>query len=226
MTLIIGHRGASADRLENTIEAFVAAAEMGADWVELDVHQLADGQLAVHHDAELEDGTFLNQLGGGELPDFVPLLEAAIEASGDMGVNIEIKNDPASESFDPTHAMAPVVLRVAREMLGPSKSLVSSFDMGAINAVRDLDPTMRTALLTNDDVGPDVSIGRAVAHSHRAINPADKLVTSRWMSMAKEAELEVYVWTVDDVDRMVELAEMGVSGIITNRVDVAVKALR
>ena len=226
MTLIIGHRGASADKLENTIEAFVAALEMGADWVELDVHQTADGQLAVHHDAHLDDGTFLNQLSAAELPDHIPLLEAAIEASGDMGINIEIKNDPTSESFDETHAMAPTVLRIARAMLGPAKCLVSSFDMGAINAVRDLDATMPTALLTDDQVGPEVSIGRAVAHSHRAINPADKLVTSRWMNAASEAELDVYVWTVDDPDRMVELAEMGVAGIVTNTVDVAVNALR
>lgn len=226
MTLIIGHRGASANKKENTIEAFVAALEMGADWVELDVHQLQDGKIAVHHDAELADGTALNQIGAGDLPNDVPLLEDALEACGTMGVNIEIKNDPGSESFDPEHAMAPVVLEIAREMLGLDRCLISSFDMGAINAVRDLYSAMPTALLTDDDVGPDVSIGRAQAHSHKAINPADKLVTPRWMSLAQEAELDVYVWTVDDPDRMIELAELGVSGIVTNTVDVAVNALR
>ena len=41
--LIIAHRGASADHPENTVEAFVGAREQGADWVELDVRQAADG---------------------------------------------------------------------------------------------------------------------------------------------------------------------------------------
>lgn len=226
MTLIIGHRGASATHKENTIDAFVAARELGADWVELDVHQLADGKIAVHHDAELKDGRALNQIGASDLPKDVPLLEDAIDACGDMGVNIEIKNDPASESFDPEHAMAPAVLRIARNTLGREKCLISSFDMGAINAVRDIYSAMPTALLTMDDVGPDVSIGRAQAHSHKAVNPWDLLVTPRWMSVAREAELDVYVWTVDDPDRMIELAELGVTGIVTNTVDVAVKALR
>ncbi len=226
MTLIIGHRGASAKYPENTIEAFLGARELGADWVELDVHQTSDGKLAVNHDAELADGQSIAATASGDLPDSIPLLEAAIEACGEMGVNIEIKNDPASASFDPEHTMAPAVVSLARELLPPGKRLVSSFDMGAINAVRDLDPTMSTALLTNDDVGPEVSIGRVSAHSHGAINPGDQIVTPRFVSAAIEAELDVYVWTVDDPERMVELAELGVAGIITNVPDIAAIALR
>ena len=85
---------------------------------------------------------------------------------------------------------------------------------------------MPTALVTNDDLGPEVAIGRVTAHSHQAINPWDELVTSRWISAANEAELKVHVWTVDDPERMVELAQMGVDGIITNVPDVAAAALR
>ena len=50
MTLIIGHRGASADFPENTIAAFRGASDQGADGVELDVRQTCDGALVVHHD--------------------------------------------------------------------------------------------------------------------------------------------------------------------------------
>ena len=56
LPLVIGHRGASAARPENTVEAFRHAAELGADWVELDVRRTADDALVVHHDAELPDG--------------------------------------------------------------------------------------------------------------------------------------------------------------------------
>ena len=55
-TRVIGHRGASHDHPENTVEAFGAAQAMGADWVELDVRVTADHELIVHHDPVLPDG--------------------------------------------------------------------------------------------------------------------------------------------------------------------------
>src|SRR5256885_5996453 len=50
---VIGaHRGASARAPENTLAAFRAALEDGAELVELDVHLTHDGRLAVIHDEE------------------------------------------------------------------------------------------------------------------------------------------------------------------------------
>ena len=59
-----------------------------------------------------------------------------------------------------------------------------------------------------------------------SINPGDELVTPRFVEEAVNAELALYVWTVDDPDRMIELAEMGVDGIITNVPSLAVATLR
>lgn len=226
MTLIIGHRGASAAFAENTVEAIVGARELGADWVEIDVQQTADGQLAVFHDGELTDGRAIPDVPFADMPDDVPTLAEALAAADGMGVNVEIKNDPAAESFDPEYAMMPNVLEAVRAHLSTDKTLISSFDMGAVNAARDLNSKMPTALITMDPLGPEVSIGRVVAHSHGALNPWDMLVTPRWIEAAREAELSINVWTVDDPERMIELAKMGVAGIITNVPDVAVQALR
>ena len=49
--LVIAHRGASAELPENTLPAFERAIEIGADYVELDVHADAEGRLVVTHDA-------------------------------------------------------------------------------------------------------------------------------------------------------------------------------
>ena len=226
MTLVIAHRGASAAHRENTIEAFEAAAEMGADWVELDVRHTACGSIVVHHDATTEDGKLIRSQKVGDLPDHISTLEDVIDACGEMGVNIEIKNDPSEDDFDPEHLMVPEIVKIARAKLARDKVLITSFDMGAVNAVHDIDKNMATGFLTSDDVGPEVSIGRASAHDHVAINPRDSIVTPRWIDVAAEAGLDVYVWTVDDPKRMKELAKMGVNGIITNVPDVAVKVLR
>ena len=48
--LVIAHRGASSELPENTLPAFERAIELGADYVELDVHADADGRLVVTHD--------------------------------------------------------------------------------------------------------------------------------------------------------------------------------
>ncbi len=66
--LVIAHRGASAARPENTLEAFRHAATLGADWVELDVRRTADDRLTVHHDAVLPDGRAIVHLAAGDLP--------------------------------------------------------------------------------------------------------------------------------------------------------------
>ena len=54
---VIGHRGASAQSPENTMAAFRAAIELGADGIEFDVHLTSDGQLVVIHDAMLDRTT-------------------------------------------------------------------------------------------------------------------------------------------------------------------------
>ncbi len=51
--LVIAHRGASARAPENTLAAFRLAIEEGADVVELDVQESADGEVLVAHDSDL-----------------------------------------------------------------------------------------------------------------------------------------------------------------------------
>lgn len=54
MTKVWAHRGASAYAPENTIPAFQMAMEMGADGLELDVHESSDGKLMVIHDERID----------------------------------------------------------------------------------------------------------------------------------------------------------------------------
>ena len=109
MVLVIAHRGASAAAPENTIEAFVLARELGADWVEFDVRRTADGVVVVHHDAHLPDGRLLGDLTVDELPGHVPNLAEALEACDGVGVNIEIKSLPDDPEFDADHLVSAAV---------------------------------------------------------------------------------------------------------------------
>src|SRR5437763_13614314 len=54
---VVGHRGAMGHCPENTLASFARGLELGADWIELDVHLSRDGQLIVIHDETLDRTT-------------------------------------------------------------------------------------------------------------------------------------------------------------------------
>src|ERR1051326_665563 len=54
---VVGHRGAMGHSPENTMASFERGLELGADWIELDVHLSRDGCLMVIHDETLDRTT-------------------------------------------------------------------------------------------------------------------------------------------------------------------------
>src|SRR4051812_46337033 len=127
MVRVIAHRGASAAAPENTIEAFRLARELGADWVELDARRTADGQVIVHHDAELPDGRVIVEVQRVDLPPSVCDLTDALDACEGMRINIEIKNWPADPDFDETEQVARHVVALVQERSLHDRVLVSCF---------------------------------------------------------------------------------------------------
>lgn len=57
LPLVFGHRGASAYRPENTLEAFELAFQMGSDAIECDLVPTKDGHLIIRHESELSGTT-------------------------------------------------------------------------------------------------------------------------------------------------------------------------
>lgn len=243
MVKVVAHRGASATHHENTLEAFRAAAEQGADGIELDVRLSADGVLVVHHDAHLPDGTLLRSLDVDAMPDWVPTLAEALDVAGDMWVNVEIKNVPEEPDYDDDHRISVAVAGLLAATLaavsdhGPTDSaeairaanaermMVSSFNIDSVERLKELDSVIPLALLVWGQADPGSLIGRAEAHGFEAIHPHDILVDRSFVNRSHEAGLQVNVWTVDEPSRIVELADFGVDAIITNVPSVAVAAL-
>jgi glycerophosphoryl diester phosphodiesterase len=220
MTFVIAHRGASRARPPgNTIEAFRAALALGADWVELDVRRSADGGLAVHHDAHLADGRAIVDVASNDLPGEVPSLASALHACAGMGVNVEIKNAPGEPDFDEERQLVDAVLSLL-DGADHAGHLVTSFDVGALERVGRVDPTVPRGLLSFDLERPEPTIELAAELGCSAINPWDAYVTAAFVERCHGLELDVNVWTVNDPGRMQELLGMGVDGIITDVPDV------
>ena len=223
---ILGHRGASSELQENTLEAFMRAAELGADGVELDVRRTADGALVVHHDATLFDGRAIVELDEFGLPLYIPNLRAALEASGPMYVNIEIKNVPIDPDWDPDESVAAGVVALVEDMDIADRVIVSSFGMGAIDAVRAANPDIPTAWLTVPNYDQLRALDTAVEHGHRALHPHFTVVDQQLVAAAHDHGLALNTWTVDEPDEMKRLEALGVDTIVTNDVALAVKTLR
>jgi glycerophosphoryl diester phosphodiesterase len=217
----MAHRGASATHPENTVAAFLAAREQGAEWVELDARRTADGQVVVHHDAELPDGRPIVELPAAELPDTVPSLAAALEACAGMGVNIEIKNIPGDPDHDAEAAIVDGVLAVMEGRPAGQQILITSFDLPTIDRVRERAPDVQTGWLLFAVPDLQAAVERAARHGHVAVHPFVAFVDEALVARAHRDGLAVNVWTVDDPDQMRHLVELGVDGIITNVPDVA-----
>lgn len=224
-TKVLGHRGASRAHGENTIEAFVACRELGADGVELDVRRTADDVLVVIHDAVLADGRIVRETAAADLPTSIPLLADALEATAGLFVNIEIKNHPSDPDYDAEFGISIAVAGLVSAFGVADRVLISSFDMDTILRIRKADPMLPVGWLAFGQADPRQIIARAQAHDLAAIHPHDLLVDRAFVQRAHAVGLAVYTWTVDDSDRIRQLAGFGVDGIITNDPAMALKAL-
>lgn len=192
----------------------------GSDWVEFDVRRTADGVLVIHHDPDLADKRQIAETLAEDLPDHVPTFEDAIAACGPLGINIEIKNTPGEVGYDPTGAFGEQVIAAWQTLVdrgADNEVLVTSFDPALIAHLRRSVPSApATGLLVWGPGDPVERCREAADAGHVAINPHDPLVDEALMAAAQDAGLAVNVWTVNKVDRMHDMVELGVDSIITN----------
>jgi glycerophosphoryl diester phosphodiesterase len=102
--------------------------------------------------------------------------------------------------------------------------VVSSFNLDTIDAVRATDAAIPTAWLVIDARAG--AAATAAAHGHQGLNPFFMLADQALVDESRAAGLVVTPWTVDDPERMLELAGWGVAGVITNVPDTAIRILR
>lgn len=214
-----GHRGLRLEYPDNTIEGILAARE-AADLVELDTRRSADGRIVLSHDPEI-DGRVVCQttwdelrtidLGSGLHP---ALLDDLLDVVGEFPLDIEIKNDPAGTCFDASLEFPLEVATRARP-----QDMVTSFHWPTMHAIHRTYPNITTGLLVDPLDRLVDAASTAVEYGHRAIAPHWSLLgdsPNQAVHSLLDRGLIVVVWTVDDDDLAVALAEAGVQVIITD----------
>lgn len=222
--LIFAHRGASGYAPENTLKAMQLALSLGANAIELDVHNV-DNQLMVFHDRRLDyksNGSglihrqSLSQLSkitidGEPIPS---LWEVMKNLSPKPIVNIELKGIDCIIPFINIYPQLIAQLNYKKEQI-----LISSFNHQYIQQVKLHFPDALVAPLVEGIPLDLAAIGTKLnAYSiHLDIN----FITKEMVNDAKARNLKVYVYTVDYADDINYLQSIGVDGIFSNYPDKA-----
>jgi glycerophosphoryl diester phosphodiesterase len=224
-----GHRGASADAPENTLEAFELAVAQGADGIELDVQRCASGEIIVCHDPVLDRLAQLPWriehtpwwklrdvevgLPLGHRPARIPLLKEVLHTlPSSLELNVELKCDTVDD-----HGLTRATVEVIRAAGASDRVLVSSFNPFCLWRLAQLAPTLRRGYLLD----PDRSFllhGRLLAPvvSTWSVHPSIDELTAARVRALQASGRRLVVWTVDDPRKALWLSKLGVEACITN----------
>jgi glycerophosphoryl diester phosphodiesterase len=220
---VIGHRGAAALRPENTMAAIIKAIEDGADWVEIDVQESAEGEIIVAHDsdfmkaagvptkvwdvtaADLETIDIGSWFDAEYSDERVPHLRDVLAAAKDnSNVIIELKYYGHDEDLEAR------VIALVEEAGMAEQVATMSLKYPAVQKMLSLRPTWRTGVLAATAVG-DLT---GLEGDFLAVNTGQ--VSTRLVQRADAAGKDVYAWTVNDPVTMMRMIALGVDGLITD----------
>ncbi len=236
----IGHRGAAALERENTLPAFRRAVELGVDFVEFDVLDLADGTLVLAHSDDLFEVSHGEAAGRvrplllpalRELAPELPTLEQALEffASTCVGVQADVKCARHGRE----------VARALRRHGLVERAVASSFWTRALRDLRKEEPGLAVGITYPEDrhglarrrlLAPFVlsavgllgrvlprrlprwlkSAGANVAMLHYAV------LSQAVVDRCHESDAAVWTWTVNEPELLRQVVALGVDGVISD----------
>jgi glycerophosphoryl diester phosphodiesterase len=242
---IIAHRGFSGLYPQNTLIAFEKAADLGVDFIELDVSLSKDNHAIVFHDSEVSRLTD----GGGYVKDMslaqirkldagikfnkkfqgakIPTLPEVIETIGDSGVNlcVEIK----ARDADKRDNVEEIVVQILREYDYLNKTMFTSYNCEVVKGLSEMCPNNWVGLDPSSEQAKTCSVSCIVDLCQKwnatALEFEHNLLTKDLVDLAHNRGLQVHAWTVDKADGMKRLVRMNVDGILTNRPDILKRIL-
>jgi glycerophosphoryl diester phosphodiesterase len=243
---VMAHRGGRGLWPENTLYAFEHAVALGADVLEMDIHSTADGVLVVMHDDTVErttngtgpihsltleklkaldagynwsadDGQTFPYRGQGIA---VPTLEEVFAALPNTLMNIEIKQAEPS--------IAGSFCQLIRDYGKTEQVLVASFDKAVIQEFRLACPEVATSAGQSEVVVlfvlSKVLLEGVYSPATQAVQVPEyegnlHVLTPRFVHAAHRRNLEVDAWTINEMEDMQRMVDLGVDGIITDYPD-------
>jgi len=237
---IIAHRGASHYAPENTQAAIELAAQQGAKWIEVDLHLTQDKNIIIMHDdtvdrctngkgkiiklsyaelAKLDAGSWYSEKYAGQA---VLSLENLIILLGKLDINVNLEIKPVvNQSMEIAETTVDIINKCWPE--NKPWPLISSFSKEVMQNTLQIAPYLPRAMLVeqwNNDWVKVVTELKCVT-----INADRHIMNKEVLADMHKLGKQVLVYTVNDLDDAVDLINMGIDGLITNRSDAIKQAL-
>jgi glycerophosphoryl diester phosphodiesterase len=239
---LVGHKGADSIRPGNTIESFEAAVSAGVDTIELDVLRPRSDFAAREDWQRAEAGPVVDpggplliahDWGDARRRDPLTLAEAldafALAPLDRVQLDLDLKLAGREDE----------VVSSVRERGLIERAAISTMEISSLGEIRRLEPALRLGW-TVPRIRRDwnsipwakplvlaglISLRRRLPGMVRRRAPQlglgslwayHPVITGRLVRASHDAGLELIAWTVDDLERMRSLAELGVDGICSN----------
>lgn len=234
---VVGHRGLSGKKIENTIESFTAAVKSGARAVELDVQVSKDGVPVVFHDFNtgrlcgidhrVTDMNFaslreLKVAGKAEIPSLTEVFNAIPET----WVFVELKISFSSSKAEKLALCRAVKLAVSKAKAEKRVTIIS-FDPESLTLYGELDRKARLGLdYDSESIGYLQKQGYRIddlLHQFRVLLPDQDFHDEDKLIDLVRSGKRLFPWTVNSQSRVSRFREIGLAGIITDNADEMVK---
>jgi len=218
--LCFAHRGARSQAPENTLAAIRIALDLGAHWIEIDVHKV-ENELVLIHDRWLQKTTNGIGLVSSQALDYVrsldagageqiPLLDEAVDLiAGKAGLNIEIKSPDCAQLL-----ANKIDFYLNKKHWQAEQFLVSSFDQQQLAEFKTLRPDIAIGLLISgiplDYAAAAEKLGAASIHLDI------DFVSKALIDDAHQRGLNVYVYTANHQADIKYLISLGVDGLFSD----------
>lgn len=250
--MVIAHRGGAGLGPENTLEAFRRSDEVGADVLELDTRMTADGSFVVIHDSTVDRTTNGSGEASNMTLDQLQALDAGYNFSPDggstfpfraKGVRISTLGEVLTEFPEANFIIeaknvdadkAPRLCSIVMGASAPEKLVIASARSEFMAAFREACPNVPTSATFTEaaDFIARFKIGvtESYAPTMQGLQlperiPGVVILTAEFIKAARERNLFVHGWTINDPAKMKTMAESGIDGIITDRPDLLIQAL-
>lgn len=145
----------------------------------------------------------------------VPTLAEVLALSTAVQFNVETKVFPAFPEASPApEDFAALVVREVREAKALGRVIVQSFDRRTLEAVKRLEPGLRTSMLTSDNLVDFAALAKAGRFD--VLSPDAQWVTKEDVAALHALKVQVAPWTVNDEAGWARALDMGVDAIITD----------
>lgn len=227
---IIAHRGLSSLYPENTLPAFYGAAKQGFDAFELDIHTTKDGEWVVIHDDDvnymtdsegdvenftLEELREMKLVSGNHIEDYPDIQMPTLRETLDVCQEWDIP--PVIEIKKCDITLLPTLKELLEEYEIADKAVIISFTKEYLEEYRKLDSDIEMLYLANvptkEDIDWCVENNFGINYNHLCLYKCFGAIR-----YAKEKDITIAVWTVDNTFFADIMVLFGAKYVTTNKI--------